>query len=160
MKWQGPKLCDDWEKYCKPPWMSEVQICRIRDNESKLHQYLIDERERSSFINEINLLFCKFFTPIIAESETGIFCCSEFFLSWTLCGVFWEEVGEIAYFIASLVQSYESTVVGQWSLLTSFSALSFLPILMYFCSLFVEEYVVWPQGLFFFSISVFFFVCV
>lgn len=79
MKWQGPKLCDDWEKYCKPPWMSEVQICRIRDNESKLHQYLIDERERSSFINEINLLFRKFFAPIIAGSETGIFCCSEFF---------------------------------------------------------------------------------
>lgn len=79
MKWQGPKLCDDWEKYCKPPWMSEVQICRIRGNESKLHQYLIDERERSSFINEINLLFRKFFTPIIAGSETGIFCCSEFF---------------------------------------------------------------------------------
>lgn len=94
MKWQGPKLCDDWEKYCKPPWMSEVQICRIRDNESKLHQYLIDERERSSFINEINLLFRKFFTPIIAESETGIFCCSEFFylgLVWCILGGSWRD---------------------------------------------------------------------
>lgn len=46
------------------------------------------------------------------ESESGIFAAANFF-SWTLCSVFWEEVKEIAYFIASLVQSYESTVVGQ-----------------------------------------------
>lgn len=124
------------EEYCKPLWMSEVQICRIRDKANCTNISLMKERGLPLLTKSI-YYSAIFFYPHNCGIRVWYFCCSKFFFfSWTLCSVFWEEVKEIAYFIASLVQSYESTVVGQWALLTSFSALSFSP--MYFCSLFVE----------------------
>lgn len=140
MKWQGPKLSDDWKSTASP---CECQKCKSVGSETTkancTNISLMKERGLPLLTKSI-YYSAIFFYPHNCGIRVWYFCCSKFFFfSWTLCSVFWEEVKEIAYFIASLVQSYESTVVGQWALLTSFSALSFSPILMYFCSLFVEE---------------------